>query len=64
MINFEEIKKRRILLGFTQEELAEKAGKGQDYISRIESGTLYNLYMESIRDIADALGCSIKDIIY
>jgi transcriptional regulator with XRE-family HTH domain len=53
-----EIIKRRIELGFTQEELAEKAHTFQSRISKIESGE-YDIRLSTLIDIAEALQCEI-----
>jgi transcriptional regulator with XRE-family HTH domain len=54
---------RRKRLGWTQEELAERAGIGQAHISRLESGKSDNITIDNLRRIARALGCSVVDLL-
>ncbi|MCB2015226.1 MAG: helix-turn-helix transcriptional regulator [Sphingobium sp.] len=53
----ENVKKARIAKGMTQEELAEKSGFSQQYISGLESGRR-NPTIVTIYEIAQALGVS------
>ena len=50
--------RRRNQLGFTQEELAERAGVHRTYLARIESGAR-NPSLESMRKLAHALEVSL-----
>jgi transcriptional regulator with XRE-family HTH domain len=49
------IKKRREELGLTQAELAKRAGIGQPYISKIESGVIRSPSSSTIDSLAKAL---------
>lgn len=51
----------RFELGITQEELAEKADLHPTYLGSVERGER-NIALENILAIADALGCSAKDL--
>ena len=55
---YENIKKRRLELGISQQELAEAVGyKGKSMISQIEKGSV-DLSSSMINKIADALNCT------
>ncbi len=59
--NIKKIRKRKCL---TQEVLADRLYKTQDYISRIEggkSGAVVNL--EVIKELAAVLECNVEDIL-
>lgn len=49
---------RRIELGLTQAELAQRIGAKQPGISRLESGT-QNTTLGMLQRVADALGCRL-----
>jgi len=53
-----EIRRRRIQLGISQEELAERADLHRTYVTDAERGAR-NLSLESIRRLATALGASV-----
>ena len=56
------IQKVRTAQGLTQEQLAEKIGKGLDWIAHIETGReVPNIAM--LRKIARALGVKVKDLL-
>lgn len=52
---------RRKKLRFTQEELAEKLGIGQQSLSRIERGQIAPKF-ERLIDFASTLQCSVADL--
>jgi len=54
----DEVLRLRMARGWTQSELARRAGTGQTNISRIESG-LANPTLETMRNIARALGVEL-----
>lgn len=54
-----EVIRGRKRLGLTQQELAEKAGKQQSAISRIESGE-YNIRFKTLIEIAEALEAKVE----
>jgi transcriptional regulator with XRE-family HTH domain len=56
------IRKRRLALGLTQEELAEKADLHWTYISGIERG-VRNVSIVNLFHIALALGVRVKDLV-
>lgn len=53
-----EIITRRLDLGLTQKELAEKANSFQSRISKIESGE-HDIRLSTLTQIAEALGCQV-----
>ena len=53
------LKKLRIAIGFTQEELAEKCGVSVEYISSLERG-LYSPSFETIEKLSKAIQVSPK----
>ena len=56
------IKKRRILAGMTQQELAKAVGVCQATIVMWESGqTAPNVHR--LKDVAKVLGCEVEDLI-
>ncbi len=56
------IRDRRLALGLTIEELAERSGSSYSFISRIERGKIDNLKLKKLNDIANALGLSMSDL--
>ncbi len=52
------IRKQRLLLGFTIEQLAEKAGIGENFLGKIERGEGKPSLETSVK-ISDALGCGV-----
>jgi len=55
------IKKRRIELGFTQQELADKIGKGLNFVGKIEVAFSKPSF-DTIIDISNALNIKLKDL--
>ncbi len=55
------IKKRRMELGYTQQELADKIGKGLNFIGKIEIAFSKPSF-DTIIDIANALDIELKDL--
>lgn len=55
------IKKRRIELGYTQQELADKIGKGLNFVGKIEVAFSKPSF-DTIIDIANALQIKLKDL--
>jgi len=56
------IRKRRLALGFTQEQLAERADLHWTYISGIERG-IRNVSIVNLFNIATALGVRVRDLV-
>jgi transcriptional regulator with XRE-family HTH domain len=56
------IRSRRVEMGFTQEELAEKAGLHPTYVGSVERGER-NIALENIIALARALKCSPKELV-
>ena len=59
----ERIRKRRILLGMTQEEMAEKIGRAYKYYQDIERGSC-GISVETLIKLGAALNISLDYIIY
>jgi transcriptional regulator with XRE-family HTH domain len=57
----ENIKRLREAAGLSQTGLARRAGIDQGGLSKIEKGR--NLTLETLRDLARALGCSVVDLL-
>lgn len=57
-----EIRRRRTILAFSQEELAARSGLHRTYIGSIERGER-NLTVRNLVRIADALGCVSSDLL-
>jgi len=55
------IKKYRLLRGYTQEEFAEKIGKTSNFVSQIENAHK-GLHLATLFDLADALGVSVQSL--
>ena len=56
------VRKRRIRLGWTMMELSFEAGIDYRQLGRIERGE-HNFTILSLVRITDALGCNLKDIV-
>jgi transcriptional regulator with XRE-family HTH domain len=59
----ENIKKYRKKKGITQDKLSKLADITYNTIIKIESGATYNPRVETLKQIADALGVGIDDLI-
>lgn len=59
----ERIKEIRLMRGLTQTELGEKLGIVKSAVCQVERGAETNLTVGRVRAFADALGCSIYDLI-
>lgn len=55
------VKTRRLVLGLSQEALAELADVHFTYVSSTERGER-NISLANIEKLANALGCSMKDL--
>jgi len=58
----EGIKQRREELGITQQELARRADRSQQYISDLESGT-HDARLSTVMRLADALEVTITQLV-
>lgn len=56
------VRRRRVTLGLSQEELAGRAGLDRTYISGVERG-VRNPTIRTAKKIADALGVSLGDLL-
>lgn len=56
------IKKYRKKLGISQDKLSKLANITYNTIIKIESGATYNPRVETLKQIADALGVGIDDL--
>ena len=59
----ENIKKLRSKLGLTQDDLAKKADIKYTTLMKVESGTVNKPSVQTMANIAKALGVSIEDMI-
>jgi len=55
------IREKRLILGLSQEKLAEKADLHTNYVGSVERGER-NIAIENIYALANALECSPKDL--
>ena len=55
------IKKRRLMLGYAQDELAMEVGVSQQYISLLEKGAK-TPSVQVVKDLAEILGIAVKDL--
>ncbi len=55
------IKKYRLLRGYTQEEFAEKIGKTSNFVSQIENAHK-GIHLSTLFDLADALDVPVKSL--
>lgn len=53
------LRSRRKELGITQQELADRIGRGRSYVNRIEKGET-DMQLSSLLRIADALGLAVR----
>ncbi len=58
------IKERRLLMGLTQQQLAEKSGCTRQFINQIESDGNINVSSKLLLRIAESLECTIDDIFF
>ena len=58
----ENIKKLRAKLGLTQDDLAKKADIKYTTLMKVESGTVNKPSVQTMANIAKALGVSIEDL--
>lgn len=58
----ENLRKRRIQLGLSQEELAERAGLHRTYVGSVERGER-NVSLENIVRLAEAVGADPSDLL-
>jgi putative transcriptional regulator len=55
------VKERRVALGLTQEQLAEKVGVRRETVVFLEAGK-YNPSLKLAMDVARVLGASVEDL--
>jgi putative transcriptional regulator len=55
------VKERRVTLGLTQEQLAEKVGVRRETVVFLEAGK-YNPSLKLAMDVARVLGASVEDL--
>jgi transcriptional regulator with XRE-family HTH domain len=59
----ERIRRRRLELGMTQQQLATEASLAQSLIASLESGKRFEVRSRALRRLARALRCSADDLI-
>jgi len=57
------IRTRRLQLGWTQGELAERVGKSQRWVSNLELGSVGQSRIATLKALANALSLDIEDLI-
>lgn len=57
------VKRLREAKGWTQAELSDASGVGRITISRLESGVLKETSAGTLMKLANALGCTMNDIV-
>jgi transcriptional regulator with XRE-family HTH domain len=57
------VKKRRLDLGLTQQELWDRSGVTQSMISKFEGGSADNVSIVVLRKLAKALNCALIDLL-
>lgn len=58
------IKERRLLMGLTQQQLADRSGCTRQFINLIESDGNINVSSKLLLRIAESLECTIDDIFF
>jgi transcriptional regulator with XRE-family HTH domain len=56
------VRRTRLARGMTQEDLAEKVGMSQRWLSEVESGGIRQPRLPVLRRLADALGLDASDL--
>jgi transcriptional regulator with XRE-family HTH domain len=56
-------KRLRLARGWSQEQLAEKAGLGYKHYQKIESGNWGDLYLKTVEHLADALKVTMGSLL-
>lgn len=57
-----QFRRRRIELGLSQTDLAERAGVSKSHVSDVENGRA-GFSPKNLKAIADVLGCTIPDLL-
>jgi transcriptional regulator with XRE-family HTH domain len=58
------LRKLRLAVGLTQQDLAVKAGLSVSVVAHIEVGRIPNPRLDTIRALAIALGCSVDELAF
>ncbi len=58
----ENIKRYRIKMGLSQDQLARKAGITYSTLTKLESGVNQNPKVKTLQEIAKALGVTLNDL--
>ena len=58
----ENVRKRRLELGMTQEQLADESALDQRFVSAVENGRR-NLTVLKLQQLADSLRCTASDFL-
>jgi len=59
----DEIRRRREKRGLTQQQAADAAGMLRPAWSRLESGSRPNPAIDTLRRVAEVLGCRVDDLL-
>lgn len=57
------IEKHRRSVGYTQQQLAEQTGRSRAYIVGVENGSLHDIPLSFIYDLADIFKCKVGDFL-
>jgi len=57
------LKRKRLDLGLTQQELEARSGVTQSMISKMEKGSAENVSIDILRKLAKALNCLLVDLL-
>ncbi len=57
------VKRKRLELGLTQQELEDRSGVTQSMISKLEKGSAENVSVDVLRKLAKALNCILIDLL-
>ena len=57
------LKRKRLDLGLTQQELEARSGVTQSMISKMEKGSADNVSIDILRKLAKALNCLLVDLL-
>jgi len=61
--NGDELRRQRVLQGYSLRDLAKRAGVTQDNIWKIEQGVTRRPHGKTLRKLAEALGVEVRDLL-
>lgn len=57
------LKERRVAVGMTQNALAEAVGMKRAQLAALETSPAANPTLDTVRKLAEALGCTVADLV-